>query len=93
MFRCVIPMYGLPREITELREVEVELSDGADMAEVVAAIREKVPSLEGPVVRTGENRLMEDYKFNIDGRFYFDGMDFQLQKSDRIALLVPMTGG
>ena len=93
MFRCVIPMYGLPREITELRKVEVELNDGAGMAEVVAALREKVPALEGPVIRTGEDRLMEDYKFNINGQFYFDGMDFQLNKDDRIALLVPMTGG
>jgi len=86
-------MYGLPREITEKREVEVELKDGAGMAEVVAALKEKVPELEGHVIRTGENRLKEEYKFNINGHFYFDGMDFQLQKSDRIALLVPMTGG
>jgi molybdopterin converting factor small subunit len=93
MFKCIIPMYGLPREITELREVEVELRDGANMAEVIAALREKVPSLEGPVIRTGEDRLVEQYKFNINGRFYFDGMDFQLHQGDRIALLVPMTGG
>jgi len=93
MFKCIIPMYGLPREITELREVEVELKDGASMSEVIAALRKKVPALEGPVIRTGEDRLVEQYKFNINGRFYFDGMDFQLHKGDRIALLVPMTGG
>ncbi|OGO30129.1 MAG: hypothetical protein A2Z29_07450 [Chloroflexi bacterium RBG_16_56_11] len=93
MFKCVIPMYGLPREITELRQVEVELRDGAGMAEVVAALREKVPPLEGPVIRRGQDRLMEEYKFNINGHFYFDGMDFQLHPGDRIALLVPMTGG
>jgi len=86
-------MYGLPREITELREVEVELAVGAGMAEVVAALREKIPALEGPVIRPGQDRLMEQYKFNINGRFYFDGMDFELGKEDRIALLVPMTGG
>ena len=93
MFKCVIPMYGLPREITEIREVEVELRDGASMAEVIAALREKVPALQGPVIRTGEDRLEELYKFNINGNFYFDGMDFQLHEGDRIALLVPMTGG
>ena len=93
MFKCVIPMYGLPREITELRQVEVELRDGAGMTEVIAALREKVPSLEGPVFRSGENRLQEQYKFNINGQFYFAGMDFQLHQGDRIALLVPMTGG
>jgi molybdopterin converting factor small subunit len=93
MFKVTIPMYGLPREITEVRNVEVELPDEAGMADVIAALKEKVPSLEGPVFRVGENRLQEQYKFNINGQFYFDGMDFKLRQGDRIALLVPMTGG
>lgn len=93
MFKCTIYMYGLPYEITPLREAEVELNDGAGMAEVVAALREKVPALEGPVIRIGQNRLEEEYKFNINGNFYFPGMDFQLHPGDRIALLVPVTGG
>ncbi|MBN1160990.1 MAG: MoaD/ThiS family protein [Dehalococcoidales bacterium] len=93
MFKVVVPMYGLRREISELREVEVELHDGAAMAEVIAAMRAKIPSLEGPVLRQGEDRLVEQYKFNINGKFYFDGQDFKLNKGDRIALLVPITGG
>jgi molybdopterin converting factor small subunit len=93
MNKWIIPMYGLPREITEKREVEVELPDGAGMAEVVAALKKKVPSLEGPVIVPGEDRLADEYKFNINGTFYFAGMDFKLKKGDRIALLVPMTGG
>jgi molybdopterin converting factor small subunit len=93
MNRWVIPMYGLPREITEKREVEVELSEGAGMAEVVAALREKVPALEGRAIVPGEDRLVDEYKFNINGTFYFAGTDFKLKKGDRIALLVPMTGG
>jgi molybdopterin converting factor small subunit len=93
MNKWVIPMYGLPREITEKREVEVELSDGAGMTEVVTALREKVPRLEGHAIVPGEDRLVDEYKFNINGTFYFAGMDFKLKKGDRIALLVPMTGG
>jgi molybdopterin converting factor small subunit len=93
MSKWVIPMYGLPREITEKREVEVELKDGAGMAEVVAALRKKVPALEGRAIVPGEDRLAEGYKFNINGSFYFAGTDFKLKKGDRIALLVPMTGG
>jgi len=93
MFKCVIQMFGLPHEITELREVEVELEDGANMADVIAAMKEKIPTLEGPVIRTGQNRLEELYKFNVNGQFYFDGMDFELHSGDRIALLVPATGG
>jgi molybdopterin converting factor small subunit len=93
MFKITIPMYGLRREITEKREVEVELRDDATMPEVIAALKEKVPSLEGPVIRQGENRLIELYKFNVNGKFYFDGQDFELHPGDRIALLVPITGG
>jgi molybdopterin converting factor small subunit len=93
MNKWTIPMYGLRREITEKREVEVELNEGAGMAEVLAALRKKIPALEGPVIVPGENRLMPEYKFNINGKFYFAGADFSLRKGDRIALLVPMTGG
>jgi molybdopterin converting factor small subunit len=93
MFKCVIYMFGLPYEITPLREVEVELEEGAGMAGIIAALREKIPALEGPVIRPGENRLRELYKFNINGQLYFDGSDFKLRPGDRIALLVPVTGG
>jgi len=59
---------------------------------VVAALKSQVPSLEGPVIRSGENRLKSSIKFNINGYFYFDGMDFKLKPGDRIALLTPATG-
>ena len=93
MPKWTIPMYGLQREITEQRQVEVELPEGATMPEVIAAMRARIPSLEGPVIRRGEDRLVEQFKFNLNGRFYFDGQDFNLHQGDRIALLVPMTGG
>ena len=93
MEKWVIPMYGIPREVTEKREVEVEIKEGAGMAEVVAALRKKVPALEGRAIVRGEDRLADEYKFNINGTFYFAGMDFKLKRGDRIALLVPMTGG
>ena len=93
MFKCVIHIYGLPREISTVQDVEVELKHGAGMADVIPAIKEKIPELDGQVFREGENRLMDLFKFNINGHFYFDGMDFELQDGDRIALLMPITGG
>jgi molybdopterin converting factor small subunit len=93
MFKSVVHMYGLPHEITDLRAVEIEVNEGSGMAEVVAALKQKVPALEGPVIRSGQDRLEDQYKFNINGHFYFDGMDFQFKPGDRIALLTPATGG
>jgi molybdopterin converting factor small subunit len=93
MFKCKVYMYGLPHEVTEVRAVEFDINEGAGMADIVSAMKSQLPVLEGPVIRTGENRLEEQYKFNVNGHFYFDGMDFQLQPGDRIALLTPATGG
>ncbi len=93
MIRCIVQLFGLPHEITELREVEVELKDGANLRDVIAALRREIPALEGHAIRTGENRLMEHCAFNINGRFYLDDKDVQLQNSDRIALLTLATGG
>jgi molybdopterin converting factor small subunit len=93
MFKCKIRIYGLTNEISELREVELELRDGAGMKDVVAGLRRKIPALEGPVIHKGEDRLMEFFKFNVNGKFYFDSMDFELKEGDRIGLLMPVTGG
>ncbi len=94
MTRCIVEMYGLSSEITELRKVEIELEDGASLGEVVEALRRKIPALEGRVIRPGEDQLMEHYAFNINGRFYFDeNEEVRLQDGDRVALLTLATGG
>ena len=73
--------------------MELEMKDGASLGNVITELRHKIPSLEGPVIRPGEDRLVEFYKFNVNGRFYFDDTSLKLHKGDRIALLTPATGG
>ena len=93
MIRCMVQLFGLPHEITELREVEVELKDGANLRDIIAALRREIPALEGHAIHAGENRLMEHCAFNINGRFYLDDREFQLQDGDRVSLLTLATGG
>ena len=93
MNRCIVQLFGLPHEITELQKVEVELEDGANLGDVIAALRREIPALEGRVIRAGENRLMEHCAFNINGRFYLGGEEIQLQDDDRVLLLTLATGG
>jgi molybdopterin converting factor small subunit len=92
-FKITVPMFGLEREITEVRQLELELEDGAGMREVIAAMRAQLPALEGPVFQPGKDRLVAAFKFNINGKFYFEDMDFELHPGDSIALLTPITGG
>ena len=93
MNRCIVQLFGLPHEITELQKVEVGLKDGANLGDAIAALRREIPALEGRVIRAGENRLMEHCAFNINGRFYLNDKDVQLQDGDRVSLLTLATGG
>lgn len=93
MIRCTVEMFGLTDDITDLREVEVELKDGATLRDVVAALRREIPGLEGRVTCPGEDRLMEHCAFNIGGSFHQDDSDFQPQDGDHIILLTLASGG
>ena len=91
--KFVIRMFGIPQQITNLSEVEVELKNGAGINEVVAALRNKVPALEGPVILRGEDHITESYAFVINGQFQPDDGEIQIQNGDRIALVLLAVGG
>jgi hypothetical protein len=93
MIVCTVAMYGITHDITDLREVQVELEDGAGLRDVVAALRHKIPRLEGRVIAMGEDRLMGHCAFNIDGRFCFDDAGVRFQDGDHIGLLTLASGG
>jgi len=93
MNRCIVQLFGLAREVTELHELEVKLKDGASLGDVIAVLRREIPALEGRVIRAGEDRLMEHCAFNINGRFFLNDKDVQLQDGDRVSLLTLATGG
>ena len=93
MFKCVIGLFGLPHEIAGEHKVEVELRDEASLTDVIAALRRKIPKLEGLVIRAGKDKLTEYYAFNINGRFYTDDKEIRIRSGDHVALLALATGG
>jgi hypothetical protein len=86
-------MYGISPGITDLTSVEVELSERAGIDELAAALKAKVPSLEGPVIQSEHNRLTESYSFIINGQFHFGGDEVKIQKGDRVVLVLLAFGG
>jgi len=99
MLKCFVDMYGLPSRTTERKSVELRLTERASLADVVAALRREVPSLEGEAIRPGEDRLSDGYLLNIHGRLHADhtedklGHELSLRDGDRIALLPLSSGG
>ena len=93
MKRYIIRLFGLPHEATKLPEVEVELKDEASLGDIISALRRTIPTLARNVIHAGEDRLIENYAFNINGRFYLNDEGVQFKDSDYIALLRLATGG
>ena len=93
MIKCTVEMFGLPPEITDMRSTEVVLRDDATPADVVAALRQNIPALEGPIISPGEDRLTEVFGFYINGQFYTGDQQVHLKTGDRIVLLALALGG
>ena len=93
MITCRVEMWGLPREISGLGEVEVMVKDNASLRDVIAALKRRLPALEGEVIRTGEERLEDSCAFNINGQFCQEDENPRLQDGDCLRLLTLATGG
>jgi hypothetical protein len=52
MPKCTVDFFGLPIYIKPLK-VEIELKDEAKLKDVIAALRQKVPALEGTIIVPG----------------------------------------
>lgn len=93
MPRYSVEMFGLPYTISGIRKAEMELEEGAHLADIISSLRREIPALEGEVIVSGGDRLLEGFTFNINGRFYSDDRDLKLRESDRIILLTLATIG
>ena len=93
MVKYSVELFGMSNEVAGLRSVEVELDDGASLEDVVAALRRKMPALEGSVIRPGEDRLTAHYTFNVNGRFHVDDYTVEIKPTDHVVLLTFALGG
>jgi hypothetical protein len=93
MFKNTVEMYGISPHITPVVKVEVELNEGGLIPDVIAALKAKIPALEGPVIQSGYNRLSENYAFIINGQFHMNEDEVKVQPGDRIVLVLLAVGG
>jgi hypothetical protein len=93
MVECKVELFGLPDGITDLENVQVELDTGAGLSDLVAGLKQKIPTLEGSIIVPGENQLTRHYVFNINGRFHMNDSKVRIKSSDHIVLLTFPLGG
>lgn len=93
MFKCVVQMFGLPQQLAIQPQVEVEINEGAGIPELVMALRNKLPSLEGPVIVPGEAQLTGSYAFVVNGEFQPVDSEIRIRNGDRVVLILLAVGG
>jgi len=93
MVHCKVDFLGLRGDLADLESVEVDLNQGADLGDLIAELKRKIPALEGIAFVSGENKLMGHYVFAINGRFHMNDSGIHIQNSDHILLLILVGGG
>lgn len=68
MVEITVKLFGFPPSVTGRREETFMLTDGATLSDVIANLRKRIPALVGVAIMPGEDRLVENFKFNHNGR-------------------------
>jgi molybdopterin converting factor small subunit len=93
MPEITVQLFGFPTSIAPRREVTITLADGATLADVIANLRKSVPTLVGFAITPGEDRLVDHFKFNHNGRLVYTDFSAKVSGGDHIALLIQVSGG
>ncbi len=93
MFTVNIEMYGVPQSVTQQYKTRLDLEDGASLQDVIQALKQKMPAMEGSVIYQGQDRLIENFSFIVNGQSQPEDSDIRIQPNDRIVLVLMATGG
>ena len=93
MSRYKVELVGMAGRAVGKRELEVDLGDGATLAELTSALRHACPELQGPIIEAGRDRLVGHYTYNVNGRFYVDEYELVVHPADRILIVTLAMGG
>ncbi len=86
-----VEMFGLS-PYTEANSANVEVEDGATIAQLLEKVGGKLPQLRGRVIQQN-NRLVENYGLYINGEFVSDDSAVRIKQGDRVVLILLATGG
>jgi hypothetical protein len=88
-----VEFFGLPRRLSGVKETTVEVSPGATLRDVAAALAVQFPVFLGDLIDPRSYSLKEPYFFNIDARRVPKSLDYQPNEGERLLLLFLEAGG
>ena len=90
---CTVELFGVARLVANTREVSLALPRSATIAEVVAALAEKLPVLVGRVINPDRQSLVNGYACNVNGREFVRSSAAAINPGDSVVILSADAGG
>lgn len=86
-----VELFGVPRMLAKTGSVSLDLAAGATIAQVLAALAEKLPVLAGRVIEAGG--LISGYTCNLNGLDFVRTPNAKVKSGDKIFILSADAGG
>lgn len=93
MSKITVEFLGPVRLATNQEEVEVHLTDKADLQDVVRFLCERFPKLLGRIFNPKTLQLKEPYVFSVNGRHIAKDIQLNINDGDKIMLVSIDSGG
>jgi molybdopterin converting factor small subunit len=90
---CTVELFGVARLVANTREVPLSLPPAATVAQVIAALADKLPVLVGRVISPDRSGLVQGYACNVNGLEFVRTPGATVNPGDRIVILSADAGG
>ena len=90
---CQVELFGVARLRARTPRVDIELAGAATLAEVFAALADKLPMLVGTVIAVERNGLAAGNACNVNGQEFVNDPEFTVRPGDHILILSSDAGG
>jgi molybdopterin-guanine dinucleotide biosynthesis protein A/molybdopterin converting factor small subunit len=90
---CTVELFGAARLLAKTKEIALSLPQGATVAQVYAALAEKLPVLIDRVITSDGNSLVRGYACNVNGLNFVRGPAATVNSGDKIFILSADAGG
>lgn len=90
---CTIELFGVAQLLARTRHVSLTLPPGATLADLLRALRHRVPALAGSVIAAGGDVLADGYACNVNGLEFVRRPDRPIAAGDNIAIISADAGG
>jgi len=90
---CTVELFSVARLLAKTSKIDLTLPREATLADVLAALSDRLPVLVGPVIATDKKSLTSGNACNINGRTFVRDPKAPVQPGDNIFIISADAGG